>query len=90
MTLASTLGSPSTPRNFPLATFLSIKSPLSSLVAIHCGGGSGSYGGGEVEGAIVGRTFWPLLPLGSRPTTGGLLKSRRLRADGEVWLMMVY
>ena len=90
MSLAWSLGSPSTPRNFPLAAFLSIQPPLSPLVTIHCGGGSGSDGGGEIEGVIVGRTFWSLLPLGSRPMICGSSQPKTLRANFRFWPMMVY
>ena len=89
MSLVRSLGSPSMLRNFPLATFLSIQLPLASLVAIHCEGGSGSDGGGEIEGVIVGHTFWLLLPSG-RPTISGSFTSKMLRANCRSWPMMVY
>ena len=46
--------------------------------------------GGEIEGVIVGRTFWLLLLLGSRPTISGLSNSRMPRASCGLWVMMVY
>ena len=47
-------------------------------------------GGGQIEGVVVGLTFWLSLPLGLRPQILSSNLSATLRASDEAWLMMVY
>ena len=64
MILSSGLGSPVKLRYLFLAQFSSVQWPSFTFLAVHCEGGSGSDGGGEIEGVTVGRTFWLSVPLG--------------------------
>ena len=58
MLIPGSTWSPGKLRYLFVVSFSSVQKPSSPSLAVHCGGGSGSDGGGEIEGVTVGRTFW--------------------------------